>query len=249
LVQREADAVNERLYKLTSEEGAPLHGGSGKWSLPKGDKPGAWRSVKGKLVPCENGLHLLRAQNISTWLLPGVLWEVKAGRERIDHGDKTVVRRARLVRRAATIDDKVLRLLAADFAEHVLPIFEKRYPKDMRPRDAIAAARAYARGEIGVDELREKQIAYAAYAADAAAAAYAAAYGYAAAAAYAAAYGYAAAAAYAAAAGYADAAAYGYAAAYAADAYAAARQQERAWQASRVVGVLGLADAPKEGAG
>ena len=85
-----------------------------------------------------------------------------------------------------------LRLVAADFAERVLHIFESKYPNDDRPRKAIEAAR-----------LSDFSGAYAAYAADAADAADAA---------------YATdAAAYA-----ADAAAYAaHAAAYAADAYAA----------------------------
>ena len=37
---------------------------------------------------------------------------------------------------------------AADCAEHVLHIFERDYPNDKRPREAIEAARAFARGEI-----------------------------------------------------------------------------------------------------
>ena len=76
------------------------------------------------------------------------------------------------------------RELACRAAERVLPIFEKRHPEDKRPRECIEAARAYGRGEITLDELREKRAAtyaaaYAAaaaddaYAADAAAAAYA----------------------------------------------------------------------------
>ena len=169
------------LYKLTTTKGEPVHGGKGSWSLPRGKRPGAWREVTGKLVPCHNGLHLLRAQDIARWFHEGVLWEVEAGPERVDHGDKIVVRRARLVRKAATLNAKTLRLLAADFAEHVLPIFEKRRPGDLRPREAIAAARSYARGEIGIGELREKRAAaYAAADAAADAAAYAAAGAYAA---------------------------------------------------------------------
>lgn len=35
------------LYKLTTADGTPLHGGSGKWSLPRGRRPGAWRRVTG----------------------------------------------------------------------------------------------------------------------------------------------------------------------------------------------------------
>jgi hypothetical protein len=44
--------------------------------------------------------------------------------------------------------DRLARLFAADCAERVLPIFERVRPTDSRPRDAIAAARAFARGEI-----------------------------------------------------------------------------------------------------
>ena len=43
--------------------------------------------------------------------------------------------------------ERRLRLWLADCAAHVLHIYEKDYPKDRRPRDAIVAGRAYARGE------------------------------------------------------------------------------------------------------
>jgi len=52
-------------------------------------------------------------------------------------------------------DQKALALWAADCAEHVLPYFEKRYPKDHRPRKAIEAARAWANGRIMVGEARK----------------------------------------------------------------------------------------------
>ena len=45
------------------------------------------------------------------------------------------------------------RLIAADFAERVLPLFETQHPDDDRPRKAIEAARAYARGEITKEQL------------------------------------------------------------------------------------------------
>ena len=56
----------------------------------------------------------------------------------------------------STLDDlteQEQRLIAADFAEHVLPLFEAEYPDDDRPRKAIDAARAYARGEITEEQL------------------------------------------------------------------------------------------------
>lgn len=118
----------------------------------------------------------------------------------------------------ATVQDsrRVASQLAIEFAEQALPMFERRYPDDARPRRAIQAARDYLDGKIAVEELRaaRSDAAYAAY--DAVYAAYAdhAAYDavYAADAAYA--------AAYSADAAYADYAAYNavYAAAYSADA-------------------------------
>ena len=44
--------------------------------------------------------------------------------------------------------ESVARLIAADCAEAVLPIYEGEHPGDARPRAAIIVARAYARGEI-----------------------------------------------------------------------------------------------------
>ena len=66
--------------------------------------------------------------------------------------------------------DKLSRLCACDFAEHVLYLFERKYPEDKRPRQTIEVSRRYANGEATQEEL---SAAWAA--ADAAAAARAAA--------------------------------------------------------------------------
>ena len=50
---------------------------------------------------------------------------------------------------------KVLALWAADCAEHILAIFENRHPEDKRPREAIEAARAWARGEMAMTDARK----------------------------------------------------------------------------------------------
>ena len=55
--------------------------------------------------------------------------------------------------RAVEGKDKEIRLFAADCAELVLPIYEKHYPDDNRPRLAILAARDYANGLITLEEL------------------------------------------------------------------------------------------------
>ncbi|MEO7422564.1 MAG: putative immunity protein [Ornithinibacter sp.] len=69
------------------------------------------------------------------------------------------VRDPRLVtiRRGGTLTDEDHRLLAlwaASCAEHVLHLFESGEPEDTRPRDAIAHARAWARGEVTMMQSR-----------------------------------------------------------------------------------------------
>jgi hypothetical protein len=54
--------------------------------------------------------------------------------------------------------DTVARLMAADFAEQVLPIWQK-YSQDKRPELAIKAARDFAKGSIFQDELAAAQAA------------------------------------------------------------------------------------------
>jgi hypothetical protein len=52
------------------------------------------------------------------------------------------------------LNKKDRRLFACDCAEHVLPIYEKHYPDDSRPREAIEVARRFARGKATQKELR-----------------------------------------------------------------------------------------------
>ncbi len=56
-------------------------------------------------------------------------------------------------------DHRALASWAADCAEHVLRLFEALRPDDERPRAAIAAARAWARGELKVGPARAAALA------------------------------------------------------------------------------------------
>jgi hypothetical protein len=61
------------------------------------------------------------------------------------------------IRRGGTLTDPdhhLLALWAAACAEHVLGLFESARPEDLRPRRAIEAGRAWARGEITMTEAR-----------------------------------------------------------------------------------------------
>jgi hypothetical protein len=221
------------LYKITAADGSSCHGGTGKWT------PNRWRSVKGKLVPCENGLHLCEVADLPKWLrFDGTVWEAETDGETIRADDKTVARRARITRKVGILNHRLLVEWACLCAERVLPEFEKKYPKDDRPRKAIETARKVAAGEL-------PSSAYAAASSAAYAAAASAAYAAASSAAYAAAY---ASSAYAAASSAAAASAAAYAANAAYDAandaanaaaYAdAARQQEQGWQGQKLLELL-----------
>ena len=87
-----------------------------------------------------------------------------------------------LALRATTVDGKrYAQRMAIDFALECLPVFEKAYPEDKRPRTAIEAAGLFLDGKITLKEVEGAanaalNAAYAAgYAANAANAAYAAA--------------------------------------------------------------------------
>lgn len=61
------------------------------------------------------------------------------------------------IRRGGTLTDTdhhLLALWAATCAEHVLPFFEAARPEDPRPREAIALARAWTRGEVTMTQAR-----------------------------------------------------------------------------------------------
>jgi hypothetical protein len=64
------------------------------------------------------------------------------------------------VKRYSEQDQRLLAIWAADCAEHVLPFFEKPYPKDDRPRKAIEACRTWVRtGVFKMSEIRGASLA------------------------------------------------------------------------------------------
>jgi len=74
------------------------------------------------------------------------------------------------------VDRATLVNAACDCAETALPYWERKYPDDRRPHDAIMRARQYVAGECDLEALRRARRAAYAYAAAAYAAADAAAY-------------------------------------------------------------------------
>ena len=136
---------SERLFKVL-DGNKPAHGGSGTWPLAMW-KPGDWLEAEGKLEPCCNGLHLCREGDLARWLGPDI-WAVEYDGERIDCDDKIVVRKARLVHKYETWNDRTARLFAVDCAEQV-----KHLMKDERSVAALGIARRYANGDATREEL------------------------------------------------------------------------------------------------
>jgi hypothetical protein len=134
--------MTETLFKwLTANNSAPL--GSGKWHKNR------WRSVKGDLVPCENGLHLARSKELVNHISDR-LWTAEADMsEVVEWDDKIVVRRARVIGRIETINDSTLRAFAADCADRVVHLTGP----DPRCVAAIALARRFAKHNATPEEL------------------------------------------------------------------------------------------------
>ena len=142
-----------KYYKVLKNDGSCVNGGSGKWHLPKRGKPGKWMpEIAGELELCANGYHICRPQDLVHWL-DEAIFEVEFDGEIVEGDNKCVVRKARLVRKAKTWNERTARLFAADCAEHVLHIYEKQHPDDYRPRKTIQAARDFANGLISKKEL------------------------------------------------------------------------------------------------
>ena len=126
-----------------------------KWTAPnrvppvvlKGTIPlRRWTRRVDQLEPCASGWHACRWED-AIHHIATELWVCELDGEIVEGPDKVVANRLKLLNRVNTINDRTLRLFAADCAERVLPIFEAAYPNDDRPRQAIEVARRYANGD------------------------------------------------------------------------------------------------------
>ena len=105
----------------------------------------AWSQPRTPVL-CESGWHACRAEDIFEWFRPEL--HVVRLEGVIEGPDKVVGSRIRFVSRVKAWNERSQRELAADFAEHVLHIFENLVPGDSRPPDAIRAARLFAVGKL-----------------------------------------------------------------------------------------------------
>src|SRR5574340_1168347 len=102
-----------KLFKVLDNQRS-CHGGDHLWV------PGEWVKVKGKLVPCQRGIHLCREQDLVEWLGPEIWAAEYRGDEFILAENKVVVREARITTKYENWNETTARLLTCDFAEKVV---------------------------------------------------------------------------------------------------------------------------------
>lgn len=141
-----------KLYKVLGNGGIACNGGSGKWNLPVDKKPGKWMPKIENIIPCRSGYHLCRREDLLLWLNEEI-YEAEGRGKSIRDENKDVFQQARLIRKIDNWNEKNTRLFATDCVEHVLNVWEKKYPNNDSPRKAIQAARDFANGIISNKEL------------------------------------------------------------------------------------------------
>ena len=118
------------------------------WPVETGD----WTPAR-KPVLCRSGWHLSSLAGLAGHLVRGELWEAEGRGEHVSGDDKAAYSQVRLVRQVGKVEKYQLHELACDFAEHVLHLWEVKFPQDLRPRQAIEVSRRFARGEATAEEL------------------------------------------------------------------------------------------------
>lgn len=141
----EAETLWDARFKVLGSSRQSHHGGTGTW------RKNEWRSVEGPVVPCSNGIHYCKPEHLVQWLGPTIwLFEDGTPDETIDHCDKLVTRKGRIIRQMTTWNETTARLFAADCAEEALRFIPGDHQGPFVA--AIRTARGFARGEVSGKE-------------------------------------------------------------------------------------------------
>jgi len=114
---------------------------------------GQWtKKIRGPLVECVNGFHLCTASDLLSWLQPEIYEAEGDGDSLIGRWNSIVFRRARLIRRLRTWNQRTARLFACDCVEHVYRNVDSFHCDEQYVSDPIHVARNYAKGKISLKE-------------------------------------------------------------------------------------------------
>ena len=142
-------------YKWLKPDGTSLYA-EWQWPLPTEDGHGAWTPYVERLDLRDGGYHASTLNSLIGYtnsINNLACYEVEFDGDVLVGDDKVAGHKARLVRKVGEMDARKWRLLACDYAERVLPIYEQKYPNDARPRATIEVARRYANGKTDFEEM------------------------------------------------------------------------------------------------
>lgn len=120
--------------------------------LPKNGKPGKWLPKVAAIELCVSGYHACKKEHVIEWM-NAQMFEVELRGDIFEGDEKDVSQQMRFVKKINKWNDKNAALAACDIAEIVVPIWNKHYPDDKRPQNAIDTARRFARGKATKEEL------------------------------------------------------------------------------------------------
>ena len=113
---------------------------------------GRWLPKVTDLEICTSGWHGCKDGNILEYLNANI-YEIETRGEVLEGDGKFAAQQIRLIRKCEGWNEVNARLFACDCAAHVLPIYEKEYPDDKRPRECIKVARKFAHGKATREEM------------------------------------------------------------------------------------------------
>jgi hypothetical protein len=142
--------------KFTQKDGMTYDGF--RWPLPTKNADGTWtpgkwtRKITGKLELCENGYHFTDDSWCAAWV-DAEMYEIEIIVKIVTSDDtpvKHICRRARLLRRIETWNEKTQRLLAVRIARDAMTHIKNPDPRSLA---AIDTAEKFANGDATKDEL------------------------------------------------------------------------------------------------
>jgi hypothetical protein len=119
------------------EKGMKSSCGTAKW------KKGVWKEHKGDLELCNSGFHASKLLvDAIQFVTPGIICHIEYDGNILEEEDKFVARRMRVLKTY-----RFTKRMAVEFAIYCasscLKNFEKEFPDDKRPREAILAAKRW----------------------------------------------------------------------------------------------------------
>ena len=135
-------------YRFVNEDMTSKQDEKTKWKI------GEWNKINGKIECCKNGFHASLTPLQSLNNVYGNKWFIAEFRGKTDkQTDKFCASEMKLTKE---IPIEVLKRFAIWCAKDCLINFEKEYPNDKRPVEAIQAAEDYLDGKIDIKELNNK---------------------------------------------------------------------------------------------